>query len=105
RKINTNISINNINDTTIGQEIEISGVLTDEFGNTLPNTSIVIIINGQEYTTTTDNNGKYNYIYTTSTLGENIVSVNYPGDNKYSPSSNQTSFDVRRINTNLSIDT
>ena len=105
RKINTNISINNINDTTIGQEIEISGVLTDEFGNTLPNTSIVIIINGQEYTTTTDNNGKYNYKYTTSTLGENIVSVNYPGDNKYSPSSNQTSFNVRRINTNLSIDT
>ena len=105
RKINTNLSINNINDTTIGQEIEISGVLTDEFGNTLPNTSIVIIINGQEYTTTTDNDGKYNYIYTTSTLGENIVSVNYLGDNKYSPSSNQTSFNVRRINTNLSIDT
>ena len=105
RKINTNLSINDVNDTTIGQEIEISGVLTDEFGNTLPNTSIVIIINGQEYTTTTDNNGKYNYKYTTSTLGENIVSVNYPGDNKYSPSSNQTSFNVRRINTNLSIDT
>ena len=38
-------------------------------------------------------------------MGENIVSVNYPGDNKYSPSSNQTSFNVRRINTNLSIDT
>ena len=105
RKINTNLSINNINDTTIGQEIEISGVLTDEFGNTLPNTSIVIIINGQEYTTTTDNNGKYNYKYTTSTLGENIVSVNYLGDNKYSPSSNQTSFNVRKINTNLSINT
>ena len=105
RKINTNLSINNINDTTIGQEIEISGVLTDEFGNTLPNTSIVIIINGQEDTTTTDNDGKYNYKYTTSTLGENIVSVNYPGDNKYSPSSNQTSFNVRKINTNLSINT
>ena len=105
RKINTNLSINNINDTTIGQEIEISGVLTDEFGNTLPNTSIVIIINGQEDTTTTDNDGKYNYKYTTSILGENIVSVNYPGDNKYSPSSNQTSFNVRKINTNLSINT
>ncbi|MDO5822395.1 Ig-like domain repeat protein [Methanosphaera sp.] len=105
RKINTNLSINDINDTTIGQEIEISGVLTDEFGNTLPNTSIVIIINGQEYTTTTNNDGKYNYKYTTSTLDENIVNVNYPGDNKYSPSSNQTSFNVRRINTNLSIDT
>ena len=105
RKINTNLSINDVNDTTIGQEIEISGVLTDEFGNTLPNTSIVFIINGQEYTTTTDNDGKYNYIYTTSTLGENIVNVNYPGNNKYSPSSNQTSFNVRKINTNLSIDT
>ena len=104
RKINTNLSINDVNDTTIGQEIEISGVLTDEFGNTLSNTSIVIIINGQEYTTTTDNEGKYNYIYTTSTLGENIVSVNYPGNNKYSSSSNQTSFNVRKINTNLSID-
>ena len=105
RKINTNLSIDIIDDTTIGSDITISGVLTDEFGNTLSNTSIVIIINGQEYTTTTDNEGKYNYIYTTSTLGENIVSVNYPGNNKYSPSSNQTSFNVRKINTNLSIDT
>ncbi len=105
RKINTNLSINDIDNTTIGKDITISGVLTDEFGNTLPNTSIVIIINGQEYTTTTDDDGKYNYIYTTSTLGENIVNVNYLGDNKYSPSSNQTSFNVRRINTNLSIDT
>ena len=104
RKMNTNLSINDVNDTTIGQEIEISGVLTDEFGNTLSNTSIVIIINGQEYTTTTDNEGKYNYIYTTITLGENIVSVNYPDNNKYSSSSNQTSFNVRKINTNLSID-
>ena len=34
-----------------------------------------------------------------------FVSVNYPGDNKYSSSSNQTSFNVRKINTNLSIDT
>ena len=104
RKINTNLSIDIIDDTTIGSDITISGVLTDEFGNTLSNTSIVIIINGQEYTTTTDNEGKYNYIYTTSTLGENIVSVNYPGNNKYSSSSNQTSFNVRKINTNLSID-
>ena len=105
RKINTNLSIDIIDDTTIGSDITISGVLTDEFGNTLSNTSIVIIINGQEYTTTTDNDGKYNYIYTTSTLGENIISVNYLGNNKYSPSSNQTSFNVRKINTNLSIDT
>ena len=105
RKINTNLSINDIDNTTIGRDITISGVLTDEFRNKLINTSIVIIINGQEYTTTTDDDGKYNYIYTTSTLGENIVNVNYPGDNKYSPSSNQTSFNVRRINTNLSIDT
>ena len=105
RKINTNLSIDIIDDTTIESDITISGVLTDEFGNTLSNTSIVIIINGQEYTTTTDNDGKYNYIYTTSTLDENIVSVNYLGNNKYSPSSNQTSFNVRKINTNLSIDT
>ena len=105
RKINTNLSIDIIDDTTIESDITISGVLTDEFGNTLSNTSIVIIINGQEYTTTTDNDGKYNYIYTTSTLDENIVNVNYLGNNKYSPSSNQTSFNVRKINTNLSIDT
>ena len=105
RKINTNLSIDTIDDTTIGSNITISGILTDEFGNTLSNTSIVIIINGQEYTITTGNDGKYNYIYTTSTLNENIVNVNYLGNNKYSPSSNQTSFNVRKINTNLSMDT
>ena len=67
------ISINNIDDTTIGSSININGTLKDGEGNTLSNTNIIITINGQEYTVITDNDSKYNYIYTTSTLGENIV--------------------------------
>ena len=102
---NTTIPINNIDDTTIGSSININGILKDGEGNTLSNTNIIITINGQEYTVITDNDGKYNYIYTTSTLGENIVGVSFIGNATHKPSNNQTSFSVRKINTNLSIDT
>lgn len=90
----TIISMNEIEDVNIGDNINITGRLTDCDGNALRYTGVGILISGigygdfnntqyiKEYIKT-DNDGYYNYIYTPNIGGSLDVSVYYGGYHYY----------------------
>jgi len=93
-KLNTTITVDDIDDVTIGENITIKGVLTDEYGRIMPNTNVNITINDDKYHTTTDANGAYAFDYQTATSGVHNVTVDYTGNQTHNPSTNATSFNV-----------
>ncbi|WP_302852626.1 hypothetical protein, partial [Methanosphaera stadtmanae] len=85
--------------------IIINGVLKDVYGNILPNTEVIIVVNGKEYTIMTNNEGYYEMPYTTYIIGSRLVLVKYLGNSTYNPTSNQTNFYVNPINTAITVST
>ena len=90
--INTTITVStNVTNGSVkfGQSILINGTVYDEFGNILPNTEVSIIIDEETYTTTSDANGKYQFIRKSQSIGIKKVIVQYNGNYTYNPSSNE----------------
>ena len=103
--INTTITVNTTHSVKIGSSIIINGVLKDVYGNILPNTEVIIVVNGKEYTIMTNNEGYYEMPYTTYIIGSRLVLVKYLGNSTYNPTSNQTNFYVNPINTEIKLST
>ena len=103
--INTTITVNTTHSVKIGSSIIINGVLKDVYGNILPNTEVIIVVNGKEYTIMTNNEGYYEMPYTTYIIGSRLVLVKYLGNSTYNPTSNQTNFYVNPINTAITVST
>ena len=85
-KIDTNVTINPINKTTIGDDAKVTGTLTDVEANPIPNADIVITINGTKINATTDDEGNYEVSYPTTSTGTFPVLVEYKGNETYNPS-------------------
>ena len=103
--INTTITVNTTHSVKIGSSIIINGVLKDVYGNILPNTEVIIVVNGKEYTIMTNNEGYYEMPYTTYIIGSRLVLVKYLGNSTHNPASNQTNFYVNPINTTITVST
>ena len=88
----------NVSSTNIkyGDTANIYGTLKN---NTIPLTQeeITILLNDDEYSTTTDINGQYNFSTTDYNIGSNEVMVFYDGERDFIY--NITSFTVRKLNT------
>ena len=104
RKINTKLIIDSIENTTIDTNIFITGKLVDEFGNIVPNTFINITVNNNMIELYVDANGTFTCIYKTSILGENNIILQYNGNDTYNPSSNEASFNVRKLKSTIVVD-
>ena len=104
RKINTKLIIDSIENTTIDTNIFITGKLVDEFGNIVPNTFINITVNNNMIEGDVDANGTFTCIYKTSILGENNITLQYNGNDTYNPSSNEASFNVRKLKSTIVVD-
>lgn len=80
RKIKTSLTaIPSKSTVNLGESITISGRLTDEFGNGIPN--CLIRVSGTELGGYTNNNGEYSFSYNeaSKTLGSKTISVSFPG--------------------------
>ena len=97
--IHTNITVPQIANTTIGGIVTINGTLTDELGQVVANVDVTVTVNGNNYTTSTDNEGYYTINYTTGVAGVNTVNVTFVGDNNIIGTSNSTTFNVTKIPT------
>jgi hypothetical protein len=93
--IDTDIYLYEINDVKAGEYTTISGYYTYGYGTPLTQTTMRININGQTYTTKTDNNGYFKYNYKATKGGTNYVTVSYPGNNNFEGDSYSTSFYVQ----------
>ncbi|MBQ6220311.1 MAG: hypothetical protein IJJ47_11310 [Methanosphaera sp.] len=83
-------------DIKYGDTASIFGTLNN---NTVPlmQEEITLLLNDEEYTTTTDVNGEYNFSITDYDIGLNEVVVFYDGETDFVY--NITSFNVRKLNT------
>ena len=80
RKIKTSLTaIPSKSTVNLGESITISGRLTDEFGNGIPN--CLIRVSGTELGGYTNNNGEYSFSYNeaSKTLGSKTISVSFQG--------------------------
>ena len=89
---NTYIAVSNTT-VIIGNNNTISAILYDQLGHTIPNQNIIITINGNQYTVTTDSNGVASLAID---LEENIYTVYYTfqGSGSYASSSNTSTLYV-----------
>jgi hypothetical protein len=78
----------------IGDNIVISGVLTDDSGNTLNNTLVNVTVGGVTYNISTNKNGTWFLNYTPTHLGSVNVSIEYNGNETYFPCTNSSKFNV-----------
>ena len=103
-KFKTKITINNIATVYKGKTVTISGKFTDELGNPLKNSQLILNINDKKYTTKTYDYGKFTYKYKTTNAGNNEVTISFIGNSKYLKSSTQKTFTVKnKINTKITI--
>ena len=93
----TYITLNNINEVTIGQTTTISGYY--HYGNNVPLTltTMRLNINGKSYTSKTDNKGYFTYSYKTTKEGPNTVTVSYPGNTNFKSATATKTFNVKSI--------
>jgi hypothetical protein len=96
-KSNSNSTIITPNNPIIREKTIISGVLTDENDNTLSNTEIVLTVNGQTHTTTTDSHGKWILNYVPNSIGNFNVIVSWEGNETYNGFINHVNFTVNEI--------
>ncbi|OED29998.1 carboxypeptidase-like regulatory domain-containing protein [Methanosphaera sp. WGK6] len=88
----------------INDKVTINGTLTDEYGNTIGNKSVIISINGEEVATViTDSEGKYNATITVNTAGDNLLTLDVVEADGYTEAYNDTTFNVNKIGTTLTV--
>ena len=104
KKHTTSITINNMSDIALGDSVEISGKLHDEKRNNVANATIDIYVNNNKVASVkTNQNGIYNCIYTTTTMGVNNITSIFRGNEKYTNTSGKKSFTIQQRNTKLTI--
>jgi protocatechuate 3,4-dioxygenase beta subunit len=80
----TSVSVKNVKDICEGENIRITGTLTDYYRNPLRNSYVGMLFNGKNKTyVKTDDTGTYNYNYTPPHSGYWYITVYYPGYHNY----------------------
>ncbi|RAP02341.1 carboxypeptidase regulatory-like domain-containing protein, partial [Methanosphaera stadtmanae] len=89
---------------TVNSTITINGTLIDTKNNGIANATITVVFEGKDYTTTTNNDGKFTCDIMTTTVGDNIpVTVRYDGNDTYMASSEIISVDVEKVGSELTL--
>ena len=99
----TKIILDNISPIKSGENITLTGKLVDINDNIIANNTIKLLINNGRATVKTDNEGVFTYNYKLTRVGQNNISVNYLGSNKYLASANRITVDVGKLESNLSL--
>ncbi|MBO7718822.1 MAG: hypothetical protein J6S29_01570, partial [Methanosphaera sp.] len=107
RKIPTRITVNTDETVRLGDTINIHGYLEDISNESyLSGMDILISINDEQSHAATDENGYYELSYLTESIGTNIITVIYEGNDEYDAADCQTSVEVtkaEKIETHMSI--
>ncbi len=103
-KIDTALTISSIDDTYVGNTVTITGILTDEYNQILPDQIINIAINDDDVIeTSTNSEGIYIEEYEVTSSGEKNVKVTYPGTDWYDTFTTRTFFDANQVETILTV--
>ena len=98
------IILDDIGETRYGNTVTIHGKCVDVDNNPISDEKIIIEINGDSYSTTTNKTGEFNYNYTTNSLGYVYVTISHPESFYYDSSIVSISFYVRGKDTKIILD-
>ena len=98
------ITVNSIPGAKFGQNVIITGKLSDCDGNVIASSPVSVSVGGIAQKVTTDKNGVYNLTVRASVVGDNSVVVSFDADNKFNYAENTTTFKVARQNLVLKLD-
>ncbi len=100
----TFLTLQQVPDVTIGMTVNITGFLKDNNGQGISNASIKIKINGDVISTPkTDSNGDFSFSFKAKKAGSYNVKVSYEEDDTHKGADDSKTFNVFKIETNLSI--
>ena len=98
-KKDTTISIDSLKYGKYGENVSISGKLTDDNNNGISNTKINITLNNVNYSKKTDNKGIYVFSTKITKIGENTITVRFNGNTKYNADEKKLTFNVEKQDT------
>ncbi|KZX11634.1 Ig-like domain repeat protein [Methanobrevibacter filiformis] len=101
--LNSTLVINPIVDTKVNSNVSINGTLLDERGAPIGGVTINLVVNGVNYTATTDTSGKWSITYHVGLTGLINVEALFVGDANYIASANATYFEGLALNSTLVI--
>ena len=104
-KVNAILSVDSIEDITVGDNVNITGKLKDEFGNPINNTKLNVTFDGKTQTVTTDNEGNFNTTFQTNSTGNKEVLIEFNGNDKYNKTSATDTVNIEDIKASISINT
>ena len=93
-RIITSLTLSKINNTKYNNNIT-TGKLLTENNTLLKGATITVQLNKDKYAVKTNSYGQFSLTITAKTIGKNNVTVTYAGNNKYSQSTNKTTFIVK----------
>jgi len=102
-KTTTSIKLDNIPEIQYSDSVTISGSLKDSNENTINNATLSITLNGKQYQTITNINGKFTYVTKANIVGKNNLTVTFHGDLNYNNTSEEKNYNVIPKETKLSI--
>ncbi len=104
-KTDTQITIGDIEDITIGDSVTITGTLMSTSGALINDATLTVTINGEDYTVKTDANGVFTISnYKPSSTGTYVLTAQYNGNGDYNPSIASTKFNVAKLTTTITLD-
>ncbi|RAP44982.1 MAG: hypothetical protein BZ135_07100 [Methanosphaera sp. rholeuAM6] len=100
----TVLTVDPIVETQINSKIMITGKLTDSNSTAISDATIIMTVDGNQFTNKTDVNGKYSFTYVPATAGELNIYLAYEGNDSYASSHTDTSVTVNKKHSNITID-
>jgi protocatechuate 3,4-dioxygenase beta subunit len=85
-KKTSKLTVPNINAVTVGNNITVTGTLTDGNSKAIANAKVTVNIDGTSVTATTNSNGAFNASAKSTDVGKATVTVSYAGDSNYEAS-------------------
>ncbi len=101
-KYSTHLTVDSISGAQINQTVKISGQLLDQYDNKLANKNVTITVNGDKYTTTTNNNGVYSLSYKVTVL-DATATISFNGDNGYYSCNNSTKINSGKLKVSITL--
>ena len=99
-KIQTKIIVNPIKPTRIGDKTTITGTLTDNKDNPLPNTQLKILTDNSQKTIKTNNEGNFTTKLKTNKKQRSIT-IQYQGNNTYQKTTTTTNIQIKKIESKI----